>query len=79
MGVSTWNAFAGTDEQAVAAGDFAAREKELQPLLKALRSGCIDIVAIRQHMTHEQPRYVFLPYREKARRRSLPSGEEGSR
>jgi hypothetical protein len=62
MGVNTWAAFAGTDEQAVVDGDFAVQEKELQPVLKALRSGGINIVAIHQHMTHEQPRYIFLHY-----------------
>ena len=31
-------------------------------MLKSLRKGGINIVAIHQHMTHEQPRYVFLHY-----------------
>jgi hypothetical protein len=71
MGVNTWVAFAGTDEQAVVAGDFAAQEKELQPVLKALRSGGINIVAIHQHMTQEQPRYIFLHYWGKGRAQEL--------
>lgn len=71
MGVNTWAAFAGTDEQAVVAGDFAAQEKELQPVLKALRSGGINIVAIHQHMTQEQPRYIFLHYWGKGRAQEL--------
>jgi hypothetical protein len=56
MGVNTWAAFAGSDEQAVVDGDFAMREDELQPVLKAMRSEGINIVAIHQHMTHENPR-----------------------
>jgi hypothetical protein len=46
MGVNTWAAFAGSDDAAVADGDFAALESELQPVLKALRKGGINIVAI---------------------------------
>ncbi|MDQ0140378.1 DUF1259 domain-containing protein [Cupriavidus necator] len=62
MGLNTWAAFAGTDESAVVDGDFAMREDELQTVLKAMRSGGISIVAIHQHMTNEQPRYMFLHY-----------------
>jgi len=62
MGVNTWAAFAGTDDNAVVAGDFAVLEDELQPVLKSLRSEGINIVAIHQHMTHEQPRMLFLHY-----------------
>jgi hypothetical protein len=62
MGVNTWAAFAGTDEHAVVDGDFAMHEDELQAVLKAMRAGGIDIVAIHQHMTHETPRYMFLHY-----------------
>ena len=62
MGVNTWAAFAGTDDAAVVDGDFAATEDELQPVLKTLRAGGINIVAIHHHMTHETPRYLFLHY-----------------
>jgi len=62
MGVNTWGAFAGSDGQAVVDGDFAMEEHELQPVLKALRKGGIDVVAIHSHMTHEEPRIVFLHY-----------------
>ncbi|HEY3155931.1 MAG TPA: DUF1259 domain-containing protein [Candidatus Eisenbacteria bacterium] len=62
MGVNTWAAFAGSDEQAVVDGDFAMLESELQPVLKALRGAGIDIVAMHQHMTGESPRIMFLHY-----------------
>jgi hypothetical protein len=62
MGVNTWAAFAGSDERAVVDGDFAMLEDELQPVLKALRAANIDVVAIHNHMTHEQPRILFLHY-----------------
>ncbi len=62
MGVNTWAAFAGTDSDALVDGDFAVLEEELQPVLKSLRRSGINIVAIHQHMTGEQPRLLFLHY-----------------
>src|SRR3989449_8064607 len=62
MGVNTWAAFAGSDENAIVDGDFAVTEDELQPVLKALRVGKINIVAIHSHMTHEEPRIMFFHY-----------------
>jgi hypothetical protein len=62
MGLNTWAAFAGTDEMASVDGDFAMTEGELQGVLKSLRANGIHIVAIHNHMTMEQPRYVFLHY-----------------
>jgi hypothetical protein len=62
MGVNTWAAFFGTDDDAGVDGDFAVTEDELQPVLKSLRAAHINIVAIHQHMTHEQPRLMFLHY-----------------
>jgi hypothetical protein len=62
MGVNTWAAFAGSEESAAVDGDFAVTEEELQPVLKALRAGGINVVAIHHHMTGEHPRILFLHY-----------------
>ena len=62
MGVNTWAAFAGSDDQAIVDGDFAMLESEVQGVLKALRSHGINIVAIHNHMTMESPRIIFLHY-----------------
>jgi len=62
MGVNTWAAFAGTDDNAIVDGDFAVTEDELQPVLKSLLKDNINIVAIHQHMTHEEPRIMFFHY-----------------
>ena len=62
MGVNTWAGFAGSDDQAVVDGDFAVLESELQPVLKSLRKSGINIVAIHQHMTNEEPRMLFFHY-----------------
>ncbi|MBL8234049.1 MAG: DUF1259 domain-containing protein [Bryobacterales bacterium] len=62
MGVNTWAAFAGSDQAAVVDGDFAMLESELQGVLQSLRKSGIHIVAIHNHMTHEEPQYMFLHY-----------------
>src|SRR5881392_892164 len=62
MGVNTWAAFAGSDENAVVDGDFAMLENELQSVLKSMRKGGINIVAIHHHMSEEQPKVLFLHY-----------------
>jgi Domain of Unknown Function (DUF1259) len=62
MGINTWASFGGSDDAAVIDGDFAMLENELQPVLRAMRKEGINIVAIHQHMSHEQPRYLFLHY-----------------
>jgi hypothetical protein len=71
MGVNTWAAFAGSDDSAVVDGDFAMREDELQSVLKSMRASGINIVAIHQHMTHENPRVMFLHYWGKGRASEL--------
>lgn len=62
MGVNTWAAFVGGADLAVADGDFAMYESELQGVLKSLRHSGIDIVAIHSHMANESPRVLFLHF-----------------
>ncbi len=62
MGVNTWAAFSGSDDNAVVDGDFAVTEDQLQPVLRSLLKDKINIVAIHQHMTHEEPRIMFFHY-----------------
>jgi hypothetical protein len=74
MGVNTWAAFAGSDEQAVVDGDFAMYEGEVQGVLKALRHAGIQIVAIHNHMIGETPRVIFLHYWGTGSTKSLAQG-----
>ena len=62
MGLNTWAAFFGTQEDAVVAGDVAVLESEVTPVLKTLRKNGIDVVAIHHHMTDEKPMVIFLHY-----------------
>jgi Domain of Unknown Function (DUF1259) len=74
MGINTWAAFGGGDPQAVIDGDFVMTENELQPVLKAMRREGINIVAIHQHMSDEQPRFLFLHYWAKGDAAGLAKG-----
>jgi hypothetical protein len=62
MGLNTWAAFAGTDADAMVAGDIAMLENEVTPVLKSLRANGINVVAIHHHMTNVQPVVIFLHY-----------------
>jgi len=77
MGVNTWAAFAGTDDNAVVDGDFAVTEDELQPVLRSLLKDKINIVAIHQHMTHEEPRMMFFHYWGRGRAKDLAQAVKG--
>jgi hypothetical protein len=62
MGLNTWAAFAGSDQDAMVAGDIAMLDREVTPVLKALRANGLQIVAIHHHMTGVQPGVIFLHY-----------------
>ncbi len=62
MGLNTWAAFYGTNEDAAVAGDVAMLAGEVTPTLKALRSHGLDVVAIHNHMIGTEPAVIFLHY-----------------
>lgn len=62
MGLNTWAALAGSDADAMVAGDVAMLEHEVTPVLKALRANGLNVVAIHHHMTDVKPVVIFLHY-----------------
>src|SRR5438093_7408551 len=62
MGLNTWAAFVGTDEDAAVAGDVAMLEQQVTRVLKTLRSHGIEVVAIHHHMIGSEPTVIFLHY-----------------
>ena len=62
MGLNTWAAFYGSNEDAAIAGDVAMLENEVTPTLKALRQHGLNVVAIHNHMIGVQPVVIFLHY-----------------
>ena len=74
MGLNTWAAFYGSDADAVVAGDVAMVAGEVTPVLKALRSNGLDVVAIHHHMTGTEPTIFFLHYWGKGNAQKLARG-----
>jgi hypothetical protein len=62
MGLNTWAAFFGSDANAEIAGDVAMLSSEVTPVLKALRTNGLDVVAMHNHMIGSKPTVYFLHY-----------------
>jgi hypothetical protein len=62
MGFNTWAAWQGTRDKAAVAGDFAMLEDEVAPVIRTLIENDIEVVAVHNHMVHEQPKIFFLHY-----------------
>jgi hypothetical protein len=62
LGFNTWAAWQGSMDKAAVAGDFAMLENEVAPVIKALVESGIEVVAVHNHMVHEEPRIFFLHY-----------------
>jgi hypothetical protein len=62
LGFNTWAAFQGTPDKAAVAGDFTMLEDEVASVIKALVENGIEVVAVHNHMVHEEPRIFFLHY-----------------
>jgi Domain of Unknown Function (DUF1259) len=74
MGISTWVVFTGTDNNALAHGEFVTRPDELQKLLKALISRNIKVVSIRNHMVGEHPEFLFVRFWQQGRSVEVAKG-----
>lgn len=62
MGLNTWAAFVGTNDDAMVAGDVAMLENEVTPVLTALRRHNVNVVAMHHHMVNARPVVIFLHY-----------------
>jgi len=62
MGLTTWAAFTGSDDLAAVDGDFIMTAGGVQPVLRALRSADIHIVALHHHMIGGEPAFYFTHF-----------------
>ena len=62
LGFNTWASWQGTPERAAVAGDFTMLADEVAPVMKTLIENDIEVVALHNHMIHENPRIFFLHY-----------------
>jgi hypothetical protein len=74
MGLSTTVAFSGSDDYAVAYGDYIMSGAEVQPVLKALTEHGIHIVALHNHMIAEEPPFYFAHFWGKGPAKELAQG-----
>jgi hypothetical protein len=78
MGLNTWAAFTGTNADAMVVGDVAMLAPEVTPVLKALRSAGVNVVAIHHHMTGTDPMINFLHYYGTGSAETLAQGVRGA-
>ena len=62
IGLNSWAAFAGRQDDAHIAGDIAMLEHEVNPVIKTLRAHQLEVVAVHNHMLGDTPRMMFLHY-----------------
>ena len=63
MGMNTGIGFQPTGGgRAAITGDFVLLGEEVNPVIKALRAGDIEVTAIHSHMLTEQPRLIFMHF-----------------
>jgi hypothetical protein len=63
LGVSTGIGFQPTGNgKAAITGDFVMVSSEVNPVIKALRDGGIEVTALHSHMLDEQPRLFFMHF-----------------
>lgn len=62
IGLNSWASFAGDKDQAHIAGDIAMLAPEVNPVIKALRSNGLEVVALHNHMLGDDPHMIFLHY-----------------
>jgi len=48
--------------RAAITGDFVLTDKEVAPVMKALRENGIEVTAVHNHMVGEQPRLYFMHF-----------------
>jgi hypothetical protein len=63
LGVATGIGFQSTGNgKAAITGDFVMASSEVNPVIKALRDGGIEVTALHSHMLDEQPRLFFMHF-----------------
>jgi hypothetical protein len=60
--VLTYAAFSGTPADSTVVGDTCLLGEEVNPVIDALRSGDIEVVAIHNHMLGGEPNFIFLHF-----------------
>ena len=62
MGLATYIAFSKFSDTALAVGDVAMLEGEIDQVIDGLRAGQFEVVSIHNHMTAEEPRLFYVHF-----------------
>lgn len=62
VGLTTYIAFSGNEQKALAVGDIAMLRPEIDSMIDALRAGGVEVVALHNHMTSENPRLFYMHF-----------------
>lgn len=76
MGVGSWFAFRETasGDSAVVTGDMALTQDRVNPAIGALRRSGIEVVALHNHMLHDEPRVMFFHFQARGEPAELARG-----
>jgi biotin operon repressor len=60
LALGSWAAFKKMGDQAMVMGDLVLTEDEIEPVMRKLQEGGIEIAAIHNHLIEEQPRVLYM-------------------
>lgn len=60
--LSSWVGFRSMGSSAMIMGDMCLREDEVEPAMKKLVAGGLDVTAVHNHVLHESPRIMFMHF-----------------
>lgn len=62
LALGSWAAFMGSEDHATVMGDLCLLPSEVNPVMRKLRAGGIEIMALHNHLLFESPQVMFLHY-----------------
>jgi biotin operon repressor len=60
LALGSWAAFKKMGDQAMVMGDLVLTEDEIEPVMRKLQEGGIEIAAVHNHLLGEQPRVLYM-------------------
>ena len=60
LALGSWAAFKAMGKDAMVMGDLVLSEDEVEPVMRKLQAGGIDVAAVHNHLLGEQPRVLYM-------------------
>ena len=71
LALGSWAAFKSVGDQAVVMGDLVLTEDEVEPVMRKLQAGGIEITALHNHLLQESPKVMYMHIRGKGEAANL--------